>query len=122
MGYKTVALSSSPAKKDLASSLGAHIYLDGSQVDHATELQKLGGAKVIICTAPNPEIVSKLVGGIAPNGTLLLLAITEGLKMDTTPLITNSVTVRGWPSGTAKDSEEAIAFTDLSGIKVMVEK
>ena len=74
MGYRTVALSSSASKKDLAEKLGAHYYLDGSKVNQAEELAKLGGAKVIVCTAPNPEIVSTLVGGLAPYGTLLLLA------------------------------------------------
>lgn len=74
MGYRTVALSSSSSKKDLAERLGAHVYLDGSKVNQAEELAKLGGAKVIVSTAPNPEIVSALIGGLGPYGTLLLLA------------------------------------------------
>ena len=74
MGDKTVALSSSASKKELAEKLGAHIYLDGSKVDQAEELMKLGGAKVIMCTAPNGPIITKLLGGLAVNGTILLLA------------------------------------------------
>lgn len=74
MGYKTVALSSSGSKKELAEKLGAHVYLDGSKVNQAEELGKLGGAKVIVCTAPNGDIVAQLLGGLGVNGTLLLLA------------------------------------------------
>jgi len=122
MGYKTVALSSSASKKDLATKLGAHVYLDGSKVNQAEELQKMGGAKVIMCTAPNAKIVSALTGGLAPNGTLLLLAVADGITIDSGPLITKSLSIRGWPSGTAKDSEEAVAFTQLSDIKCHIEK
>lgn len=122
MGYKTVALSSSGSKKELAEKLGAHIYLDGSKVNQAEELAKLGGAKVIVCTAPNGDIVAQLLGGLGVNGTLLLLAVADGIKIDSTPLISKCLSIRGWPSGTAKDSEEAVAFTQLSDIKCHVEK
>ena len=74
MGYKTVALSSSASKKDLAEKLGAHVYLDGAKVDQAEELMKMGGAKVIACTAPNGPIVQKLLNGLAVHGTLAMLA------------------------------------------------
>jgi D-arabinose 1-dehydrogenase-like Zn-dependent alcohol dehydrogenase len=74
MGFKTVALSSSPSKKDLAEKLGAHIYLDGSQVDQTEELTKMGGAKIIMCTAPNGDTLAKLLPGLTPRGTLLLIA------------------------------------------------
>jgi len=122
MGYRTVALSSSASKKDLAEKLGAHVYLDGSKVDQAAELTKLGGAKVIMCTAPSGEIVSKLIPGLTPRGTLLLLAVTDGIKIDSTPLVTHGRSIQGWPSGTAKDSEDTVAFTQLSDIKCYVER
>jgi len=122
MGYKTVALSSSASKKDLAEKLGAHVYLDGSKVDQAEELNKMGGAKVIMCTAPSGEIVSKLIPGLTARGTLLLLAVTDGIKVDSTPLVTHGRSIQGWPSGTAKDSEDTVAFTQLSDIKCYVER
>lgn len=74
MGYRTVALSSSGGKEQLAKELGAHIYLDSSKVDQAEELQKLGGAKVIICTAPSEKIIPGLLNGLRTEGTLLILA------------------------------------------------
>ena len=74
MGYRTVALSSSASKEKFAKDLGAHEYIDGSKQDHAEGLQKLGGADLIVVTAPNPDIIGKLVFGLAPLGKLLILA------------------------------------------------
>jgi D-arabinose 1-dehydrogenase-like Zn-dependent alcohol dehydrogenase len=75
MGYHTVALSSGDSKRELALKLGAHAYVDGSKEDQAAALAKLGGAKVIACTAPNPEIIPKLIGGLGQGGKLLILAL-----------------------------------------------
>jgi D-arabinose 1-dehydrogenase-like Zn-dependent alcohol dehydrogenase len=74
MGYRVVALSSSDSKRELATKLGAHDYLDSSKVDQAEELTKMGGAKVIMCTAPNSDIIAQLLPGLAANGTILLIA------------------------------------------------
>lgn len=76
MGYRVVALSSSPAKAELARSLGAEVYLDSSKVNQAEALQQLGGANLIMCTAPNAEIIRGLLPGLAVNGELLILAVT----------------------------------------------
>lgn len=77
MGYRVVALSSSPAKAELARELGAEVYLDGSKVNQAEALQQLGGANLIMCTAPNSEIIRGLLPGLAVNGELLILALTD---------------------------------------------
>lgn len=76
MGYRTIALSSGPGKKELALSLGADEYIDGSEVNQAEALQALGGAKVIMCTAPSPKVIQSLLPGLAVDGQLLILAIT----------------------------------------------
>ena len=74
MGYNTVALSNSPSKRDFAHQLGAHHYIDGSEEDTAQVLQKkFGGAALIVCTAPSPQVISSLLAGLAPYGKLLLL-------------------------------------------------
>jgi D-arabinose 1-dehydrogenase-like Zn-dependent alcohol dehydrogenase len=100
MGYRTVALSSSGAKKDFAAQLGATDYVDGSKEDTAEALQKMGGASLIVVTAPNPKIMSPLVKGLGPQGKLLLLArtyfATDSIanlvqRMLTSPLIKPSV-------------------------------
>ena len=74
MGYRTVALSSSDKKKDFAKKLGANDYIDGSKEDHGEALQKLGGASLIVVTAPNPEIIPQLLNGLQFGGKLLVLA------------------------------------------------
>ena len=74
MGFRVAALSSSSSKKDMAMKLGAHYYLDASKCNQAEELQKLGGAKVVLATAPSPEVIASLLSGICANGTLLMIA------------------------------------------------
>lgn len=74
MGFKVVALSSTGAKEKFAKELGAHVYIDGSKENHAEALQKLGGAAMIVSTAPNPEIMGDLVNGLGAQGKLVLLA------------------------------------------------
>jgi len=122
MGYRTVALSRDASKKDFATQLGATNYVDGGQEDTAEALQKLGGADLIVVTAPNPKIMGPLVKGLAPMGKLLILAPVGEVPIDTVSLIIKGQSVHGWPSGHALDSEEAIAFANLHGIKCMVEK
>ena len=74
MGFKVVALSSSGAKEQFAKDLGAHVYVDGSKENHAEALQKMGGAAMIVSTAPNPEIMGDLVHGLGAQGKLVLLS------------------------------------------------
>ncbi|THG94804.1 hypothetical protein EW026_g6732 [Hermanssonia centrifuga] len=123
MGYRTVALSSSDAKRDLALKLGAQEYIDGSKVDQAKALQDLGGAKVIICTAPSPKVIQALLPALAVGGQLLILAIShESSEINLSSLINRRTSIRGWPSGTAVDSGETITFSKIHGVKCLVEK
>lgn len=84
MGFRVIALSSGPTKEQLARDLGAHEYIDGSKFDQAEALRTFGGAKVIMCTAPNSEAAQKLIPGLAVDGTLLLLSL-EGQPMTISP-------------------------------------
>jgi len=120
-GYKVVALSQSDSKKELSTKLGADVYLDGSKVNQVDELMKLGGAKVILATAPNGEAITTLLGGLAIGGTMLTVAIAD-LKFSTIALIGKRGSIKGWPSGHAKDSEDAIAFATKTGVKTLIEK
>lgn len=123
LGFKTVALSSSASKEADSIRFGATKYLDGSKVNQVEELKTLGGAKVIMCCAPDAKSISSLVGALANDGTLLLLAGTaEPLSIPTMPMLMQRLSVRGWPSGTPKDSEETITFAKENGIKVQVTK
>ncbi|KAI0830828.1 GroES-like protein [Trametes gibbosa] len=122
MGFRTVALSSGGSKEELARQLGAHDYIDGSKVDQAEALQKLGGAKGIMCTANSSEATKKLIPGLAVDGTLLLLAV-DGQEFGISPLglLRWRYSIKGMPHGTARDIEDCIAFAKLYNIKAMVE-
>ena len=122
MGYRTVAISSSNAKERFARELGAHDYIDGSKQDVTQELQKLGGAACIMFTAPNPKLVDSLMKGLAPMGKLLVLAAAGEITVNTGIMIHGALGVQAWPSGHAIDSEEAIEFAQIHGVKCLVEK
>lgn len=122
MGFRTVALSRGTEKKDFAMQLGATDYIDTQANDVAAELQKLGGAALIIVTAPNPAVISPLLGGLATQGKLLIHTAIGPVPINTVPLVTKALSVCGWPSGHALDSEEAIRFAETHGVECMVEK
>ncbi|ORX93704.1 zinc-type alcohol dehydrogenase, partial [Basidiobolus meristosporus CBS 931.73] len=120
-GYRTVALSSSASKQELAFELGAHSYIDQSKHDAVQELTKLGGAKLIIVTAPGGDI-SKLIDGLAFDGTMLIVSmLPEPLKVDTLKLIGKRAQIRGWPCGTQTDTEEALNFSLLTNTKPLIQ-
>jgi len=122
MGYRTVALSSSDSKRGFAMELGATDYVDGSKENTAEALQKMGGADLIVVTAPNPKIIAGLVWALAPMGKVLILAPVGDVAIPTTPLILKGLSVHGWPSGHALDCEEAIEFAQRQDVKCMVER
>jgi D-arabinose 1-dehydrogenase-like Zn-dependent alcohol dehydrogenase len=121
MGYRTVAMSSGDSKRQFAKDLGAHEYINSSKGDANEQLQAMGGAAMIVCTAPNAKAIGPLVSGLQPGGHLLVLSPCGNIEVDTGPLILHGVSVAGYPSGHALDSEEAIAFTKLHDMKCLVE-
>lgn len=122
MGFRTVALSRGKEKREFAMELGAHDYIDTSTGEVAGELQKLGGAALIVVTAPNAEAISPLIGGLAPRGTLLLHTAIGPVTVNSVAMVQKALAVRGWPSGHALDSQEAIQFARQNGVRCMVEK
>jgi D-arabinose 1-dehydrogenase-like Zn-dependent alcohol dehydrogenase len=122
-GYQVVAISGGGAKEELALRLGAHRYLDSAAVDAAAELAKLGGARVIVATAPNSRAISALVNGLGIDGKLLAIAgTTDPLAVSPVQLIQGRHSVQGWPSGTSRDSEDTLRFCAMTGIRPMVEE
>src|ERR671919_1401415 len=123
MGFETVALGRGQDKELLARELGAHRYIDALAHDAVTELQKLGGARVILATAPNAAAISALIDGLSPSGTLLVPAApAEPLTISAMSLISGRRSVAGWYSGTARDSQETLEFSVLSAVHPMIEK
>jgi D-arabinose 1-dehydrogenase-like Zn-dependent alcohol dehydrogenase len=123
MGFETVAINRGNDKQTLAQKLGAHHYIDATAMDVVAELQKLGGARVILATAPSAQAISPLVDGLSPNGRLLVPAApAEPLMINVLSLIMRRSSVAGWYSGNAKDSQDTMEFSALTGVHPMVEE
>ena len=123
MGFRTVAIGRGKDKQALAEKLGAHEYLDTGSGAPAEALQKLGGARVILATAPDSKSMSALVDGLAGNGKLVIVgAGSESLTVTPLQLIGGRKSILGWASGTGKDSEDTLWFSALSGVRPMIER
>src|ERR1700736_4242133 len=123
MGFRTVAVGRGKDKEPLARKLGAHDYVDTASGAPAEALQKLGGARLILATAPDSKSMSALVDGLAGNGKLLIVgAGFESLTETPLQLIGGRKSMQGWPGGTAKDSEDTLRFSSLSGVRPMIER
>jgi D-arabinose 1-dehydrogenase-like Zn-dependent alcohol dehydrogenase len=123
MGFRTVAIGRGGDKKALATKLGAHEYIDTSAGSPSEALQKMGGAHVVLATAPDSKSMSALVDGLGPNGTLMVVgAGFESLTVTPIQLIGGSKTVRGWASGHARDSQDTLEFSAFSGVRPMIER
>ncbi len=123
MGMRTVAISHSDSKKDLAKELGARHFINTEKEDPAKALQKLGGAKLILATAPVSKAITAVIGGLKTDGKVLAVAATgEPLKVSPLELLMGRKSISGWPSGTAKDSEDTLEFSALTGTVPMIEE
>ena len=121
-GYRVAAIGRGPNNATLAKKLGAHVYIDSQATNAAAELQKLGGARVILATAPNSKSMSALIGGLGPNGKLLVVgAGPDPIEVTPIQLIFGTRNLQGWPSGTPADSEDTLNFAELSGVRAMIE-
>jgi D-arabinose 1-dehydrogenase-like Zn-dependent alcohol dehydrogenase len=119
LGFKTIALSRGTDKKELSLKLGAHAYLDTSSGCATEELQKMGGARVILCTAPNSRAIAELIDGLGSNGKIIIVsAPQEMMQFHPGLLLKGNRSISGWVSG---NIEEAIDFSLLSGAMPMVE-
>lgn len=122
-GCRAVGIGRGPENGTLAKKLGAVAYIDSKSANAAEELQKLGGAKVIMATAPSAKAMSELLDGLKPGGELLTIGVSgEPLEISLAPLIMGKRRVQGWPSGTAMDSEDTLRFSEMTGVRPMIEK
>jgi len=121
-GYRTVAIARGPEKAALAKELGAHHYIDNKATNFAEELQKLGGASVILSTLTDAGALEAAVSGLGPNGRLIIVGVPEKpIAVNTLPLILGNREIRGWASGTGMDSEDTLNFSALTGVKPKIE-
>jgi D-arabinose 1-dehydrogenase-like Zn-dependent alcohol dehydrogenase len=121
MGFRTVAISRGADKATLARELGAHEYIDTGKGPAGEALKKLGGADLVLATAPNSEAIASTLDGLKVRGKLLIVAAPfEPLSISAFGLLSGK-TIAGWPSGSSIDSEETMAFSALSGVRPKVE-
>jgi D-arabinose 1-dehydrogenase-like Zn-dependent alcohol dehydrogenase len=121
-GYNVAAIGRGSENAALAKKLGAHVYIDSQATNAAQELQKLGGASVIIATAPNSKAMSALIDGLGPNGKLVVVgAAPDPIEVTPAQLIFGSKTIQGWAAGTPAASEDTLKFCMLTGVRPMIE-
>jgi D-arabinose 1-dehydrogenase-like Zn-dependent alcohol dehydrogenase len=121
MGFHTIGIARGKDKETLARQLGASIYIDSQAQDPAAELQKLGGAKVILATATSGDAMAAVQGGLAVKGTLLIVGAAQSMQISPLSLLTGSRSVKGWYSGTSIDSQDTLAFSLQAGVRPMTE-
>jgi D-arabinose 1-dehydrogenase-like Zn-dependent alcohol dehydrogenase len=121
MGFKTVAIARGADKEPLAKKLGAQYYIDSQSQDPAAALLRFGGARVILATVTNAEAMEAVLGGLAVNGTLMVIGAAGPIEVPPMLLITGRRSVKGWYSGTAIDSQDTLEFSVLAGVRAMNE-
>jgi D-arabinose 1-dehydrogenase-like Zn-dependent alcohol dehydrogenase len=122
-GYQVAAIGRGPANAALAKKLGADVYIDSAATDPAGELRKLGGARVILATAPSGKSMTALIGGLGANGTLLVVGASQDpIEVAPNQLLFGKNRIQGWASGIPTDSEDTLRFAELTGVRPMIEK
>ena len=122
-GYKVAAIGRGPENSALAKKLGASVYIDSAATNPAAELKKLGGARIILATAPNSKSMSALIDGLGNNGTLMVVGATfDPIEVTPIQLIQGKKNIQGWASGIPTDSEDTLRFSELTGVRPMIEK
>jgi len=121
-GYKVAAIGRGSESAALAKKLGASVYIDNKVTNAAAALQKLGGAQVILATAPSSKAMSEVIDGLAPNGKLMVVGATmDPIEVTPVQLISGSRAIQGWASGTPADAEDTLRFAVLTGVRPMIE-
>jgi len=121
-GYRVAAIGHGPDHEALSRKLGAHAYIDSKATNAAQELQKLGGAQVILATAPSSKAMSELIDGLGPNGKLVVVGVDfQPIEVTPVQLVLGSRSIQGWASGTSADEEDTLRFAELSGVRPMIE-
>jgi D-arabinose 1-dehydrogenase-like Zn-dependent alcohol dehydrogenase len=121
-GYKVVAIGRGSDSAALAKKLGASVYIDNKETNPAQALQKMGGAKVILATAPSSKAMSEVIDGLGPNGKLVVVGASfDPIEVTPAQLIFGNKSIQGWASGTPTDAEDTLNFAVLTGVRPMIE-
>lgn len=123
MGYETVAIARGSEKEAFARQLGARHYIDSTAQNVAQALGALGGARVVLATVTNARAMAATIDGLARNGTLIVVgASAEPIEVTPIQLIGGRKSIKGWPSGTSRDSEATLTFSALTDVRPMIER
>src|SRR5262245_3655445 len=117
MGFHTVGIARGRDKEPLAHQLGAAVYIDSQAQNPSAELQKLGGANVILATATSGDAMAAVQGGLAVNGTLVIVGAAESMQVSPMGLLMANRSIKGWYSGTSIDTQDTLAFSQRTGVK-----
>ena len=121
-GYKVAAIGRGSENAALAKKLGASVYLDSKTTNAVEALQKLGGAQVILATAPSSKAMSEMFDGLGPNGKLMVIGVAfDPIAVTPVQLVSGSRSIQGWASGTSADEEDTLRFAELTGVRPMIE-
>jgi D-arabinose 1-dehydrogenase-like Zn-dependent alcohol dehydrogenase len=121
-GYKVAAIGRGGENAALAKKLGANVYIDSKSTNAAEALQKLGGAQVVLATAPSSKAMSELFDGLGPNGKLMVIGVAfDPIEATPVQLVNGSRAIQGWASGTSADEEDTLRFAELTGVRPMIE-
>lgn len=117
MGFRTIAIARGSDKGPFAKKLGAAEYIDSTAQDVAQSLRVLGGAKAVLATVTNAHAMTSTIGGLAPNGTLMIIGAVPTLEVSPLTLLSGRRAVKGWYSGTSIDSQDTLEFCVLTGVR-----
>jgi D-arabinose 1-dehydrogenase-like Zn-dependent alcohol dehydrogenase len=121
-GYKVVAIGRGEESRSLAQKLGAFEYIDNKITKPAEALQKMGGARIILATAPSSKAMTEVIDGLAPNGKLMVVGVTfDPIEVTPVQLVSAYRSIQGWASGIPTDAEDTLNFSVLSGVRPMIE-
>jgi alcohol dehydrogenase, propanol-preferring len=122
MGLRVAAIDRGNDKEALAEKLGAHRYVDSQTENPVEVLKSLGGARVILATAPSGKSMSALIGGLAPRGQMVVVGVgADPIEVSTAELVLGVRSIQGALTGSAIDGEDTLAFSVLQNVRPMVE-
>lgn len=122
MGFKVVAIGRGQDIAEDARRLGAHEYVDTEITSAAKALTELGGAQAIISTVSDPVTVSLTMAGLAPQGRLVVLGVgKDPLSVSMGFLVGGERSLQGSITGTPVETEKALKFSALSGVRPLIE-
>jgi D-arabinose 1-dehydrogenase-like Zn-dependent alcohol dehydrogenase len=123
MGFNTVAIARGADKEQFAHELGARHYIDSTSTGVAAALQKLGGARVILATVTDADAMSAALGGLGYSGRFVIVGIPgKPIQVEAPGMIMQRKSIHGWPSGTAIESEDTLKFSEITGVRPLIEK